>query len=141
VNILVDTSVWSLAFRRKPEQLNAAELVCVSELKEIIGEDRARMVGLIRQELLSGIRVPAHFEKLRDVLRSFPDELIQTADHEVAAQASNECRRKGIAVSLVDALLCAIALRREWSIFSLDPDFKAYARILPLRLHAARDTK
>ena len=55
MNILVDTSVWSLALRRKTESLNATERFLVAELSELIREGRARLVGLVRQELLSGI--------------------------------------------------------------------------------------
>ncbi len=138
MNVLVDTSAWSLALRRSREQLSEAEQVLVAELKELIQEGRARLIGLIRQELLSGIRTPSQFEKLRALLRSFPDEPIHTLDHEAAAEAGNQCRRRGIAVSAVDALICAIAMRRQWSLFSTDPDFETMARVVPLRLHVPR---
>jgi predicted nucleic acid-binding protein len=138
VNVLVDTSVWSLALRRRPRALNAAESSLVAELAELIREGRARIIGPIRQELLSGIRSAEQFEKLRTVLRSFPDESVQTHDYEMAAKASNECRSKGIAVLPVDALICTIAIGRGWPIFSTDPDFRVYSRVLPLVLHAQR---
>lgn len=138
MNVLVDTSVWSLAFRRKPKDLNAQEKSIVAELSELIVEGRARIIGLIRQELLSGIKSGAQYEKLRQMLRAFPDEAIHTPDHEVAANASNECRSKGVVVSVVDVLICSIAISRGWSIFSTDPDFKNYAAILPVGLHSAR---
>jgi predicted nucleic acid-binding protein len=138
VNVLVDTSVWSLALRRRAQQLSPAEQVLVGELKELIEEGRARLLGLVRQELLSGIKSAAQFERLRNALRAYPDEPLQTADHETAAETSNQCRGKGIVVSVVDALICAIALRRDWSIFSSDPDFHRFSRVIPIRLHAAR---
>ena len=31
-----------------------------------------------------------------------------------------------------------LARARDWSIFASDPDFKSYARILPLKLHTPR---
>lgn len=138
MNVLVDTSVWSLALRRKARDLNASERLVVSELTELVGEGRARITGIIRQELLSGIRFPAQFEKLRNDLAAFPDEAVQTADHESAAQSSNECRGRGIAVSVVDVLICAIATKREWSIFTTDPDFSQYAKVLAFELHSPR---
>ena len=55
MNVLVDTSVWSLALRRKRETLGDNERVLVRELSELIREGRAKVVGLVRQELLSGI--------------------------------------------------------------------------------------
>jgi predicted nucleic acid-binding protein len=138
VNVLVDTSVWSLALRRKAHHLNASEKSTVAELSELIREGRARIIGLIRQELLSGIKSPSQYEKLRATLRAFPDLPITTADHEAAATASNACRTKGVVVSLVDILICAIALARHCSIFTTDPDFQNYARILPIKLHSPR---
>jgi predicted nucleic acid-binding protein len=63
---------------------------------------------------------------------------IATSDYEAAAKASNDCRSRGIAASVVDALICQIALARQWSIFTTDPDFKAYARVLRIKLHAPR---
>jgi len=138
VNVLVDTSVWSLALRRKAQDLSTGERSAVAELAELIKEGRARIIGLVRQELLSGIKTSGQFEKLRGILRGFPDEPIGTSDYEAAAKASNDCRTKGIAVSVSDILICAIALARDWSIFAADPDFKTYARILPIKLHLPR---
>jgi predicted nucleic acid-binding protein len=138
VNVLVDTSIWSLALRRKSQDLNPAETAAVSELTNLIKEGRARIIGLLRQELLSGIKTASQYEKLRAGLRSFPDEPIATADYEAAAKASNDCRARGVAVSVSDILICAIAIARDWTIFATDPDFKSYAKILPLKLHIPR---
>jgi len=138
VNVLVDTSIWSLALRRKAHDLNPAERAAVAEPTSLIQEARARIIGLVRQELLSGIKTSSQYEKLRGVLRSFPDEPVATADYEAAAKASNECRARGVAVSISDILICSIAIARDWSIFATDPDFKSYAKILPLKLHTPR---
>jgi predicted nucleic acid-binding protein len=138
MNVLVDTSVWSLALRRKRENLDDNERRLVMELSELIREGRAKVVGLVRQELLSGIKSIEQYEKLRLYLRAFPDEKMDTSDHEEAAKAGNRCRTKGIVVSIVDVLLCAVTVRRDWSIFTTDPDFSHYATVLPLSIHAPR---
>src|SRR6202040_2139735 len=138
MNVLVDTSVWSLALRRKTENLSANETSIVAELSELIQEGRARLIGLVRQELLSGIKTTEQYEKLRLHLRSFPDEPIDTSDHEEAAKAGNRCRGKGIIVSIVDVLICAVAIKREWAIFTTDPDFANYAKVLPISIHGPR---
>lgn len=139
MNVLVDTSVWSLALRRKAKNLGTAERSLVHELGELVREGRVHLLGLVRQELLSGIKTTVQFDKLRETLRAFPDEPLDTADYEAAARASNECRSRGIAVSVVDILICAIAIKRNLLIFTTDPDFKNYARVLPLTFHAPRD--
>ncbi len=137
MNVLIDTSVWSLALRRKHETLGRNEQLLVMELSELIREGRAKVIGLVRQELLSGIKSNEQYEKLRLYLRAFPDELLDTFDYEDAAKAGNRCRAKGIVVSIVDVLLCAVTVRRGWSIFTTDPDF-SYGRVLPLAIHVPR---
>jgi predicted nucleic acid-binding protein len=139
VNVLVDTSVWSLAIRRKATALSAAEKLLVQELAELIREGRVRILGVVREELLSGIKSETQFEKLRTTLRAFRDEVIGESDYEAAAKASNDCRSRGIVASVVDILICAVALRRNLLIFTADPDFTNYARVLPLHFHKPRD--
>jgi len=138
MNVLVDTSVWSLALRRKNESLRGNEKLFVAELTELIREGRARVIGLVRQELLSGIKTAQQFEKLRDYLRFFPDAAVDMSDYESAAEAGNRCRAKGVVVSIVDILLCAVAMKREWSIFTTDPDFMNYSKVLPVATHTPR---
>ena len=138
MTVLVDTSVWSLAFRRKAVDLNSVEQSLVHELRDLIHQGRAQLLGPVRQEVLSGIRNAGQFEKLRLFLRPFRDEPLDLEDYEMAAMASKRCRAEGIAMSAVDALLCAVALRKNLSIFTTDSDFKNYSRILAFKLHLHR---
>ena len=134
MKVLVDTSVWSLALRRKRAVLAPFELRVTQLLDRIIDEGRIQLLGPVRQELLSGLREEAQFLRLREYLRDFPDCALTVADHEQAAQASNRCRKAGIASTSVDMLVCAVALHRGWEIFSTDQDFIQYSRILPLQM-------
>lgn len=134
MNVLVDTSVWSLALRRRATQTNDT----VKELSELVQEGRAAMLGLVRQELLSGVRTAQQFEILRGHLKPFPDLLVETADHEEAAAFCNRCRSKGVQGSTIDFLICAVASRREISIFATDSDFEHYAKHIPIHLHKIR---
>lgn len=138
--VLVDTPVWSLALRRRPEHLNGQEQQLTQTLAELIREGRVQMLGPIRQELLSGIREEAQFRKLRDYLRAFLEHPLEAADYEEAAHMNNRCRAQGIAGSAVDFLICAAAHRRGWSVLTTDQDFQNYASVLPLRLHSATPT-
>jgi predicted nucleic acid-binding protein len=132
--VLVDTPVWSLALRRRPENLSDREHQLTQALAELIREGRVQMLGPIRQELLSGIREEPQFRKLRDYLRAFPEYALEASDYEEAAHMNNQCRTKGIAGSAVDFLICAAAQRRGWTILTIDQDFQNYASVLPLRL-------
>ncbi len=138
MNVLVDTSIWSLALRRSSRHLNPLERQQVAELAELINEGRAKIIGIVRQELLSGIKTQSQFAKLQEILSAFPDESVSTADHETAALLGNQCRSKGLAVSATDMLICSIARSRDWAIFSSDPDFERYAVVLDLTLHSPR---
>ncbi|SRR6266498_5231617 len=137
MNVLVDTPVWSLALRRKEADLSSSEARITQALAELIRAGRAQLAGVVRQELLSGIREEDRFPKLRDYLRAFDDPQLGTEDYATAAQMNNRCRSRGIAGSAIDFLICAIAARRHWQIFTTDRDFERYAKVLGLQLHAA----
>jgi predicted nucleic acid-binding protein len=137
MTVLVDTPVWSLALRRKEADLNARERVLTRALAELIREGRAQIVGAIRQELLSGIREEERFQELRNYLRAFDEPGIEVLDYEEAARLHNLCRGRGIAGSAIDFLICAVAQRRDWHIFTTDRDFERYGRVLALKLYSA----
>ena len=134
MKVLVDTSVWSLALRRRSPRGTNPE----RELVELIGEGRVLMLGAIRQELLSGIRVAEQYIKLRDGLRPFADEPLGEQDYEDAATCFNRCRAKGVQGSNTDFLLCAVALRRNLPILTTDDDFTGFAKYLQIVLHKPR---
>jgi predicted nucleic acid-binding protein len=134
MNVLVDTSVWSLALRRKVSN----DAPAVGELRALIEEGRVVMMGAIRQELLSGIRVPEHFKRLRDGLRAFPDLLLDAEDYEEGAVCFNRCRSRGLQGSNTDFLLCAVARRRRVAVLTTDRDFTGFARVLDVDLHQVR---
>lgn len=136
--VLVDTSVWSLALRRKPGDLNAQERALTLALAELIREGRAQIAGVVRQELLSGIREAERFVKLRNYLRAFDEPTLEAADYELAAEMHNRCRSRGISGSTIDFLICAVAQRREWEVFTTDRDFEAYRKMLAVGLYGAR---
>ena len=133
--VLVDTSIWSLALRRKQTDLSSAERTLREALEELVREGRAQIVGPVRQELLSGIREEEAFRRLRDYLRAFDDPQLQVEDYEEAARMNNACRARGIVGSPVDFLICAVALLRNWQVFTTDRDFVRYSKVLPLRLY------
>lgn len=105
------------------------------EWQRLVRAGVVEMIGPIRQELLSGVRSEAQFAKLKEALKPFVDLALDPDDYVEAAACSNRCRAKGIAMSSVDALLCAVSLRRRLALFTQDQDFTRYARMLPLRLH------
>ena len=134
MNVLVDTSVWSLALRRTATR-GVAE---TAELVELVREGRVAMIGAIRQEVLSGMRAAEQYRKLRDRLRAFGDVALDEADYEEAASCFNRCRTKGLQGSNTDFLMCAVSLRRHLAILTTDKDFVGFAGVLGFEMHAPR---
>jgi predicted nucleic acid-binding protein len=132
MKILIDTPIWSKAFRRK--KINAEDKNIVIALKYIIDEFMEIIIGPIRQELLSGISDETIFNDLKEKMKGFNDFPIEIIDYELAAEYSNICRRKGVQGSNTDFLICAIAVRNNFEIFTVDDDFNEYKRYLPIKL-------
>jgi predicted nucleic acid-binding protein len=132
--VLVDTPIWCLALRRRSSALSADEQLLTRSLEELIAEGRVQILGVTRQEILSGIRERAQFLKIRGQLRAFEDVALTANDYEEAAAMSNTCRQSGIAASPVDTLICAAGQRRGWEVFTTDRDFVRYRRVLPIQL-------
>jgi hypothetical protein len=135
MSVLIDTPVWSLLFRRDQRKLNSREIRAVEDLRRIVHDNRARVIGPIRQELLSGIRHVDQFERLQHRFRDFEDEPLTTADYEFAAEINCKCRRMGISMGAVDAVICSVACSRGWEIFTFDKDFTRYSRAQKLRIY------
>ena len=70
MKVIVDTSVWSLFLRQRnrPEPEVAA-------LKKLIRAQHVQMLGVVKQELLSGLKESRRFDQFLSGLRGFPDLL------------------------------------------------------------------
>ena len=129
--VIVDTCIWSLALRGKtPRNIKVTE-----ELATVIKENRAKIIGSIRQEVLSGYSDFARYKKLRNKLQYFPNEQVMDSDYESAAEYSNICRKKGIQGSHTDFLICAVSIRLKMKIYTSDKDFVRYSKHLPISLY------
>ncbi len=135
MRVLVDTSIWSLALRRR-KQIRTPE---ADELRRLIAAHVVEIIGPIRQELLSGVSDAAHFERLETHLDAFPDIPLTPKDYATAAQFYNLCRTKGIQGSNTNFLICAVAVRHDCAIFTTDGDFRHFAQCLPITLHEIRN--
>jgi predicted nucleic acid-binding protein len=134
MRVIVDTCVWSVALRRsKPNDSPSTQT-----LRNLISDHLVEIIGPIRQELLSGIRDDLQFIKLKNILSPFPDIEIETEDYIMAAGFNNSCRVKGIQGSNTDFLICAVAVNRNFSIFTTDKDFSLYAKYIPIELYNSR---
>jgi predicted nucleic acid-binding protein len=131
--IIVDTTIWSKAYRRK--RIPDDDQAIVKELYNILELEEEILIGPVRQELLSGISNMDMFNELKIKLDGFNHYEVQLADHDLAAEYFNICLRNGIQGSQTDCLICAIAYRYDLEIFTEDKDFNYYKKYLPIKLH------
>jgi predicted nucleic acid-binding protein len=127
VKVLVDTDVWSEAFRKK-----GASSPYVSELIALIEEDRVQLIGPIRQEILCGIRNAVLFKSFGQRLDAFPDRVIESDVFVTAARFFNLCRSQGVQGSNTDFLICACSVSWGMPILSKDKDYQNYQKHLPI---------
>jgi predicted nucleic acid-binding protein len=132
--VIVDTTVWSKAYRRKRQAVEDKPLT--DAFTRLVSQTRAVMLGAVRQELLSGISKRNVFDDLVRMLDSFPDFVPLTEDYKRAAEFCNICRSHGVQGSPTDFLICAVAYRNTWSIFTEDNDFDHYKKWLPICLYS-----
>lgn len=134
MSVLVDSTVWSLALRRPRHRLKHAEQRVVARWTELVRGGNAAIIGLVRQEVLSGVRDKALFERIRSILSAFPSEHFTDEDDVRAAEFYNRLQSAGVAASPVDMGLCSVANRLNIPIFTTDRDFELYARHVPIQL-------
>jgi predicted nucleic acid-binding protein len=127
--ILVDTSVWIDFFSSSPGRAGA-------ELRRMIEEaEPFALTGVVVAEVLQGLtrdarpieRYLAHWEMLEP--RGFET-------YREAAAIYRAARAKGITPTTIDAVIAAIALDHNASVFTLDQDFSRIARITRLALYS-----
>ena len=133
--VLVDTNIWSLAFRRRHDSLSLQEKELVEEWRRLARGLQATLIGPVQQEVLSGVRTLGDFAKLQWALSGFEDLTILQDDYDRAAAFFNTCQSRGVTGGDIDMLICAVAVRNAVPVFTTDADFTLYAEHLPIRLH------
>ncbi len=129
--LFVDTSIWSLAFRRDGDGDDPR----VATLRDALVE-RGTVVttGLVIQEVLQGVTGPKHRSALLRSLRYLPVLAPSVDDHVGAADVRNRCRRGGVQVGTIDALLISLCQGHGLTMLTADRDFEHAARIVPLSI-------
>ncbi|TSA40471.1 MAG: PIN domain-containing protein [Betaproteobacteria bacterium] len=131
MTLFVDTSVWSLAFRRDVAS-NAPE---VRELRRTLETDETIVTtGLILQELLQGFAGPRARKDIIDRFTALPLLTPDRQDHIDAAELRNRCRRAGVQIGTIDALLAQLCIRHGLTLLTTDNDFVLAATHCPLRI-------
>ena len=131
MSLLVDTSVWSLAFRRDTEAL-LPEVTMLQHALE--GADQVFTTGLVLQELLQGFAGPKARDQLIGRFAALGFLQPDREDHIEAAEVRNSCRRHGVQIGTIDALLIQLCLKHDLVLLSSDMDFRSAAKHIKFRL-------
>ena len=135
MTLLVDTSVWSLALRRD----GSASEPEVQVLKDaLLGSNVVVTTGLILQELLQGFAGPQARAQIIERFSALPMLQPDRDDHIAAAELRNTCRRAGVQVGTIDALLIQLSIRHGLTLLTTDRDFVHASRHCALRLWAPK---
>ena len=131
MSFFVDTSVWSLAFRRD----SPGDTPEPGRLREALASGEAvYTTGIVLQELLQGFQGPTARNAILERFASLPMIVPDREDHVAAAAIRNTCRRHGVQLGTVDALLARLCLHHDLKMLTADGDFLYAARHTPLRL-------
>jgi predicted nucleic acid-binding protein len=135
MSLFVDTSVWSLALRRDTPRENP-EVIALSDA--ITSGDTILTTGLVLQELLQGFSGPKARAQILERFSAVPLLVPDREDHIEAATLRNECRRAGIQVGTIDALIAQLCVRHNLTLLSTDQDFENIARNTSLKVWHSR---
>jgi predicted nucleic acid-binding protein len=129
--LFVDTSVWSLALRRDAPETGAH----VGALGDALtAGDIVLTTGLVLQELLQGFAGPKARVQILERFSAVPLLVPDRDDHVEAATLRNSCRRAGVQVGTIDALIAQLCIRHALTLLSTDQDFGSIARHTPLKI-------
>ena len=124
MTLLVDTSVWSLAFRRDLKS-RAPEVTALQAA--LGGGESVVTTGLVLQELLQGFSGPRARRDLVERFAALPLLVPDRQDHIEAADLRNLCRRHGVQLGTIDALLAQQCIRHQLTMLTTDHDFATAA--------------
>jgi hypothetical protein len=136
MTLLVDTSVWSLAFRRDGRG-NEPEVKALHAA--LTGGESIVSTGLILQELLQGFAGPRARKDIIERFSALPLLTPDRQDYIEAAELRNLCRRSGVQFGTIDALLAQLCRRHTLTILTTDNDFVLAAKHCDLSVWATQN--
>ena len=131
MTLFVDTSVWSLALRRDRDAA-VPQLAALRAALE--GDDIVVTTGLVLQELLQGFAGPKARSDIVERFAALPIVVPDRQDHIDAAALRNTCRRAGVQLGTIDALLAQLCIRHRLTLLTTDKDFVHAATHCPLKV-------
>ena len=96
--------------------------------------DRLVTTGLVLQELLQGFSGAKARQQIIERFAALPLLAPDRDDHIAAADLRTRCRRSGVQIGTIDALLAQLCIRHRLRLLTADEDFSRIAKYAGLRL-------
>lgn len=126
MNIVVDTSVWSLILRRP--HVDPANPYVALFRRHVENGTGIHLVGNILQELLDGVKGASDFERLIKAMEPFPLTSAKRSSYILASKLRNHCRSRGIQASPGDFFISAACIENGYPLLTSDADFSLIAK-------------
>lgn len=131
MSLFVDTSAWSLALRRDTQSEHAAVAIL---RRALLDGNTIVTTGIVIQELLQGFNGAKDQARIIDRLQVLPLLNPARETHIQAAMLRNACRRNGVQIGTIDALIAQLCIEHDLALLTADNDFVHAARFVPLKL-------
>ena len=129
--VIIDTSVWSEALRRKKNTINSSETI----IRKIIEKDiEILLLGIILQEILSGISNEKLYNEIKKILDDFVYLETTKNDYIYASELSNKCRSNGIKAGSIDYLIASTTIQNDLYLVTYDKDFVNISKYTDLKI-------
>lgn len=128
--VLVDTSVWSRFYRSDFPDSDPV----VSALSGELAERGVVTTGVVYLELLRGFTRPASRSEITSQFGEVPFIEPEREDYAAAADLSVTCRRAGLQLATVDALIAQVCITHDLTLLTADTDFTKAASHIPLHV-------
>jgi predicted nucleic acid-binding protein len=127
--VLVDSSVWIEAFRRK------GRLEVKLALESLLDAYEAQWCTPVRLEVLGGARAEER-ARLGRHFSVIPYRICAEADWDRSIALAWKLRDNGLTVPWLDVVIAALALHDDVRLYTLDAHFTRIAELTGLRLYA-----
>lgn len=125
MNLVVDTSVWSLVLQRPRVDEDDAHVRAFR--RHLDFGDGLFLIGNILQELLDGLRSTRQFDHLLTLLDPYPLLDLDRQTYVDAARLRSLCRSKGVTASPIEFLIAAACCQHGYPLLTADRDFQQIA--------------
>lgn len=123
--ILADTTVWIEFFRARSKTGD--------RLESLIKEGSVWLCGAVLFEILQGVRTEEEKSSVLETLSDLPYIEMSQSLWQKASEISASLRRNGLNLPLSDILIAAVAIRNNFSVFTLDKHFEQIPEVKSYR--------